>query len=82
MKKPPGGRLDEHVGWPRVLGNDDDGGQELVTVGHRCPFNPLGAPIINHDAQPLVEFLCMNVADLVDDDSIPGGKRKVPGITL
>ena len=40
-KKPPGGRLNEHVGGPRALRNDDDG--EVVGGGcaaHHPPFNP------------------------------------------
>jgi hypothetical protein len=39
LKEPPGGRLDEHVGAPRVLQNDDDGGNWLVR--HRPPLNPV-----------------------------------------
>src|SRR5690606_3240666 len=43
-KKPPGGRLDEHVVGPRALGNDDDAGrEEVVRVPvHRAPFKRLG----------------------------------------
>jgi hypothetical protein len=35
-KKPPGGRLGEHVDGPRALVNDDDGGE---VAAHRQLFN-------------------------------------------
>src|SRR6056297_1479495 len=49
LKEPPGGRLDEHVGGPRVLLNDDDGGAGVVR--HRCTLNPESGADINTGAE-------------------------------
>jgi len=88
-KKPPGGRLNEHVGGPRALRNDDDG----EFGAHHAPFNRLGHPASNIHPSAGGDRIGRTVENRgdntprpcesrVDESGISGDWRKVSGITL